>query len=88
MSVSRVFGELILVYSRLTSDMSLAEKASAVAQKDLNQVESKLTLLRQQKIAAEKEASDNEFAVEEQTEGQSLDAAISEAEEEIRDRET
>lgn len=66
----------------------MAEKASAVAQKDLNQVESKLGLLRQQKAAAEKEASDNEQAVEEQTEGQDLDKAIDEAEAEIHDRET
>lgn len=74
--------------TRLTGELSLAEKASAVSQKDLNQIESKLTLLRQQKSAAEKEASDNEFAVEEQTEGQNLDKAIAEAEDEIRDRET
>lgn len=66
----------------------MAEKASAVAQKDLNQVESKLGLLRQQKVAAEKEASENEQAVEEQTEGQEIDKAIEEAEAEIRDRET
>lgn len=59
-----------------------------VAQKDLNQVESKLGMLRQQKTAAEKEASDNEQAVEEQTEGQDLEKAIEEAEAEIHDRET
>lgn len=73
---------------RLSGEVTLAEKASAVAQKDLNQVESKLTLLRQQKKAAEEEANDNEAAVEEQTEGQDLDKAIAEAEEEIHDRET
>lgn len=74
-------------HSRLNGEVNLAEKASAVSQKDLNQIESKLTLLRQQKSAAESEASENELAVEEQTEGQNLDAAIAEAEEEIHNRE-
>lgn len=74
--------------SRISGEVNLAEKASAVAQKDLNQVESKLGLLRQQKTAGEKEASDCEQAVEEQTEGQDLDKAIEEAEAEIHDRET
>jgi hypothetical protein len=65
----------------------MAEKASQVAQRELNQVESKLSLLKQQKVNAEKEAIDNENAVREQTEGEDLDKAIAEAESEIHDRE-
>ena len=67
--------------------MSRAEKVASAAQRDLNQVENSMSLLKGQQTKAVKEATDMEKQVTEETEGDDLQNAITVAEEEIRERE-
>lgn len=66
--------------------MTRAEKAALSTQRELTQIESSVSLLKQQTASAEKEIKEIDLQIAEETENQDLATAISDAEEEIRVR--